>query len=174
MIDADVLGHQAYLPGTDCFKSLSDHFGSGIVAEDGTINRRALGSIVFSDKSKMEELNSIVWPAIRKLLEAALENYRSQGTKLVVVEAAVMIEAKWYDLMNEVWVARVDENVAVERLMARNSLPEEQARLRVQSQISYEERQKHANTTIDNTNLSKEELETTVDGSLTQLLSRIS
>lgn len=174
MIDADVLGHQTYLPGTDCFKSLTSHFGSGIVAEDGTINRKALGFIVFSDKSKMDELNSIVWPEIRKLLQVELENYRSQGVNLVVVEAAVMIEAGWYDLMNEVWVAHVHENVAIHRLMVRNALTEEQARQRVEAQISVDERRKYASVLIDNTNRSIEQLEATVNQLLLELLTRTS
>lgn len=63
-VDCDVLGHECYTIGTACYESLINHFGSGIIAEDGSVNRRALGSIVFSDRNKMNQLNQIVWPGI--------------------------------------------------------------------------------------------------------------
>ena len=63
-IDCDVLGHECYQIGTQCYDNLIKNFGNSIVAEDGSVNRRALGGIVFSDKNKMNELNQIVWPGI--------------------------------------------------------------------------------------------------------------
>lgn len=154
VIDADQLGHRAYTPGTSCFHKLVDHFGSSIVDDNGTINRRALGGIVFSDKSKMLELNDIVWPEIRALIIEELAPYRNldspSAVPVVAIEAAVMIEAKWYDLFDQVWVVVTDEDTAIQRLIQRNNLTEEQARQRISIQTTNEERCRFANSVITN------------------------
>ncbi len=150
VIDADQLGHRAYMPHTSCYEKLIDHFGHGIVAEDGTINRRALGAIVFSAKEKMMELNSIVWPEIRTLIIEELAQARANELPLVVVEAAVMVEAQWYDLFDQVWVVVTDENTAIHRLMARNQITEEQAKQRLALQTTNEERIQHAHCVVHN------------------------
>jgi dephospho-CoA kinase len=152
VIDADKLGHEAYEVGTACHQQLVTHFGSGIVTSDGQIDRRALGAIVFGDKTKMNELQSIVWPCIREKIMIRLEQLKQeQNPNVIVVEAAVMIEAGWQDLMDTVWVVTVDPEVAIERLMKRNNFSEEEAKKRVSAQISNEERCRHANVVIRNT-----------------------
>lgn len=163
VVDADQLGHRTYVTGTECFHKLVQNFGDQIVGEDGAINRRVLGGIVFSDKAKMEELNGIVWPEIRKLIIEELDRLRAEGHSFVVLEAAVMIEAKWYDLVDEVWVVYVDEAIAIDRLMKRNNLSEEQARQRISSQLGTEERLKYASKSIRNENLSLEPLIASVE-----------
>jgi phosphopantetheine adenylyltransferase/dephospho-CoA kinase len=173
IVDADQLGHKAYAPGTSCFQKLVDNFGSSIVAEDGSINRRALGAIVFSEKSKMQELNAIVWPEIRQLIIEEIDTFRKETSNvpIVVVEAAIMIEAKWYDLFDQVWVVVTDESTAIQRLISRNSLTEEQARQRLAAQTSNDDRIQHANSVISNDSATTvEALTTTVN----ELLSSIS
>lgn len=153
IVDADQLGHKAYAPGTSCFQKLVDNFGSSIIAEDGSINRRALGAIVFSEKSKMQELNAIVWPEIRQLIIEEIDTFRNETTNsvpIVVIEAAIMIEAKWFDLFDQVWVVVTDESTAIQRLISRNSLTEEQARQRLAAQTSNDDRIQHANSVISN------------------------
>eukprot|EP01033_Poteriospumella_lacustris_P008581 gene8580-6175_t len=166
IVDADQLGHKAYAPGTSCFQKLVDNFGSSIVAEDGSINRRALGAIVFSEKSKMQELNAIVWPEIRQLIIEEIDTFRKETSSvpIVVVEAAIMIEAKWYDLFDQVWVVVTDESTAIQRLISRNSLTEEQARQRLAAQTSNDDRIQHANSVISNDSATTvEALTTTVN-----------
>lgn len=166
IVDADQLGHKAYAPGTSCFQKLVDNFGSSIVAEDGSINRRALGAIVFSEKSKMQELNAIVWPEIRQLIIEEIDTFRKETSNvpIVVVEAAIMIEAKWYDLFDQVWVVVTDESTAIQRLISRNSLTEEQARQRLAAQTSNDDRIQHANSVISNDSATTvEALTTTVN-----------
>jgi dephospho-CoA kinase len=108
VINADLLGHQAYAPGTDCFRDLVNQFGEEIVSSDGSINRRALGGIVFSDESKLKQLNEIVWPRIRSLIEIELNQLRERGVEIVVLEAAILIEAGWQDIVDEIWVIETD------------------------------------------------------------------
>lgn len=96
MVNADKLGHEAYAPGTACFDKVVGHFGSDIVAEDGSVNRRALGQIVFGDPGKMRELEAIVWPEIEKAVLAKVEELRACGSvSVVVIEAAIMLKAGW-------------------------------------------------------------------------------
>ena len=174
IVDADQLGHKAYAPGTSCFQKLVDNFGSTIVAEDGSINRRALGTIVFSEKSKMQELNAIVWPEIRHLIIEEIDTFRnetSNSVPIVVVEAAIMIEAKWYDLFDQVWVVVTDEPTAIQRLISRNSLTEEQARQRLAAQTSNDDRIQHANSVISNDSATTVEALT---ATVNELLSSIS
>lgn len=165
-IDADKIGHRAYEKGTACFHKLIESFGDVIVDDDGQINRRKLGEIAFSNKDKMAELTSIVWPEIRKLLIEELENIKSTAKAdvarpVVALEAAVMIEAGWNDLVSVVWVIQVDRNIARDRLMARNNLSSEEATKRIDSQMSNEERSKYATYVLENnTNSEQLELET--------------
>ena len=125
MIDADKMGHLAYAKHTECFQSLVRHYGTRIVSKCGSdecgnecvsecgsgkcgeIDRRVLGSIVFADKEELHALNALVWPALRVLLEKEIARVRSEcvseGVRVVVLEAAVLLEAGWTDLVDEVW-----------------------------------------------------------------------
>ncbi len=150
IIDADLLGHQTYEPGTETFDQVVDAFGEDIVADDGSIDRTKLGPKVFGHPDGMKRLTDIVWPGIRALAEAELARLDAAGTEAAVLEAAVMIEAGWQDLVSEVWVVAVSRDTARERLMARNNFSAEEADKRIDSQITNDERLKHADVLISN------------------------
>lgn len=150
VIDADRLGHRVYEPGTSGFQKVVNEFGHDLVAADGTINRQVLGGKVFGDPEQMKRLTDIVWPEIRNLAQQEILEQRERGTEVVVLEAAVLIEAEWTDLADQVWVVYVKPEVARERLMARNGLSEEQAQARIDSQLSNKERLEYADVKIDN------------------------
>jgi len=161
VLNADLFGHEAYKPGTECLEKLVEHFGSRILnEEDGSVDRTKLGPIVFSDPAQLQALNAIVWPAIKQLLKDAIAeavdefdkgNAGERGfTPVIVVEAAVLLEASWEDLVDEIWVVTCPPAVAKERLMARNNLTAEQAMTRISSQMSNEERGEAAHVVISN------------------------
>ena len=153
VLDADKLGHQSYEKGTKCYTKLIEAFGTKIIDESNQeIDRRALGSIVFSDKTEMEKLQSIVWPEIKSLIKAEIDRIRSESGSAVIVavEAAVMIEAGWQDLMDTVWVFSVDPEIAIDRLMARNGLTKDDAEKRVKAQLSNADRCAFADRVIEN------------------------
>eukprot|EP01032_Pedospumella_encystans_P008224 gene8224-9787_t len=150
IIDADKLGHKTYERDTPCYTKLVEQFGDSVIDEQGEINRRVLGFIVFSSPEKMKELQNIVWPEIRHLIVSSLKELEAQDVKVVVLEAAVMIEAGWQDLVSTLWVISVNKDVALKRLMTRNSLSEADALSRINAQISNEERCGFANLVIDN------------------------
>eukprot|EP00088_Acartia_fossae_P044282 TRINITY_DN4696_c0_g1_i2.p1 TRINITY_DN4696_c0_g1~~TRINITY_DN4696_c0_g1_i2.p1 ORF type:complete len:485 (-),score=66.35 TRINITY_DN4696_c0_g1_i2:180-1634(-) len=146
LVDCDKLGHLAYQPGSPTLDKLVKEFGDSVLSEDGTVNRRALGAIVFSDKSQLTKLNQIVWPEISRMAgEQATELYQS-GHKVVLLDAAVLIEADWHLNCHEVWVCIVPRETAIERIVERDNKSKEEAQKRIDSQMSNRDRCKIANS----------------------------
>ena len=100
----------------------------------------------------MQELQAIVWPEIKSLIGKYIAKYTAEeGEDLVmVIEAAVMIEANWQDMCTKLWVVTVNPELAVSRIKRRNNLSEEEALKRVNAQISNEERIQHADVVVKN------------------------
>jgi len=161
VLDADKVGHEAYQPGTETWKEVVAAFGQEIVAPDENIDRKKLGAIVFSDPAALERLNGITHPRMYDMMAIRIEEYRQQGVEVVVLEAAILLEAGWTPLVDEVWVAVASEPTVVRRVRERTDLPEEQIRSRIRSQLSNEERTKQASVVISN------------DGSLDELRAKV-
>lgn len=130
-VDCDKLGHQAYAKGTVGYDKVVGTFGSGILNSEGEVNRRALGTIVFSDETKMQTLNKIVWPEIAKLATEEVKKFGAEGKAVVVLEAAILLKAGWEELCHEVWGCVIPVKEAVKRLHDRNNLSEEEAMKRI-------------------------------------------
>lgn len=150
VIDADILGHRTYEPGSPTFAAVVEAFGAELVAADGTIDRRVLGGKVFGKPDQLKRLTDIVWPGIRRLATAEIADLTEKGHPLVVLEAAVLLEAGWDDLADEVWVVVVEPDAAVQRLAVRNGMAEDAARARIASQLSNAERVAGATIVIQN------------------------
>ncbi len=151
MIDADKLGHRAYLKGTPAFAQVVATFGEDIVGEDGEIDRQKLGAKVFGQGNRLDELTAIVWPAIRAMAEQEIKDVQLKyPQQIVVLEAAVLIEAGWLDLVDQVWVTIVDPEVAINRASSRDGTDRAAVQARIDAQITNEERQQVADQVIDN------------------------
>ena len=150
VIDADKLGHESYRKGTGTYRAVIEAFGQDAAGADGEINRSALGGKVFGDENARKRLEAIVWPAIRRLAKERIEQLRGQGTHVVVLEAAVLIEADWLDIVDEVWLVLTSPEVARQRLIERNGLTAEQADARIAAQLTNEQRRSHAQVIIEN------------------------
>ena len=150
IIDADRVGHSIYLLDTDGWKEVVATFGEDVLQEDRQVDRRKLGAIVFGDPEALAKLNAITHPKIRQRISDLTEEERHKGSKVVVVEAAILIEANWIDLVDEVWVATSDPNAVVRRIQERNNLAEDQIRSRIASQMTHDERVRHATVIIEN------------------------
>ena len=168
VIDADKVGHEAYAPGSGCYEAVVAAFGRDIVAPDGSIDRKALGGKVFGDSGQRKRLEGIVWPWMRSTMEGRLAGLRAQGVPVVVLEAAVLIEADWIPIVDQVWAVVVPPEVARERIMSRNGLTTEQADARIGAQLTNAERERHAQVVIDNSG-SMEELRRRVDAAWRRL-----
>lgn len=151
VINADLIGHEVYEPGKPGFDAIVAEFGPEVVGPDGRIDRKRLGSIVFADSAKLARLNAIVHPLIRAEIERRIERAREEGrVRAVVVEAAILLEAGWRSLVDQVWVICARRDDVVERLAAQRGMAEEEAAARMAKQMSDAERRAAADVVIDN------------------------
>ncbi len=150
LINADQVGHEAYTPHSEAWQEVVKAFGDGILAEGGEIDRRKLGAIVFADADQLARLNGIMHPRMADIVRGKLRVLESQGTKVAVIEAAVLFEAGWDSLVHEVWTTESPEDDVVARLQERNGFAPEEIRKRIASQMSSVERAGRANEVINN------------------------
>ena len=150
IISADQVGHEAYTPNTEAWEKVVAAFGDDILQDDGEIDRRKLGAVVFSDPGQLEKLNQIMHPRMARMVADKIEELRGQGVEVVVVEAALLFEAGWDSLVEEVWVTDSTEQVVIERLKQRNGMSEEEARKRISSQMGRTERLERSDYVIEN------------------------
>jgi phosphopantetheine adenylyltransferase/dephospho-CoA kinase len=148
VIDCDKLGHMSYKPGTAVYYQLISEFGNDILADDSHIDRRRLSARVFKNKDDLARLNVIVWPAVRQLCLHEIESAAAIGKPVVVLDAAVLLEAGWDTMVHEVWTAVIPVDEAVRRLVERNGLTKEESLCRVRSQMSNEQRVSRANVVL--------------------------
>ena len=149
IIDADKIGHEAFKPGTEAWREVVAAFGQQILTPNGDIDRGKLGEIVFGNSDSLARLNRIMHPRIHDMVKARLEEYRRQGIVVVVLEAPLLIEAGWAPSVDEVWVTVAPEATVLRRLKESAGLSKTQSLARIYSQLSSEERLRHADVVID-------------------------
>ncbi len=159
-VNADLVGHRSYRRGSPTYERLVETFGPEIVATNGEIDRQALGQRVFADPQDRERLNEIVWPAMAEIMSRDLEGLRGKNERVAVLEAAVLLEAGWQWLVDEIWVVVASPEVATRRLEAKG-ISREQTEARIRTQLSNEERSRQSSVVIEN------------DGSLAELEERV-
>lgn len=157
ILDADRVGHEALKPDTEVWRELVAAFGRQILNPGGDIDRAKLGEIVFGNPQSLSRLNRIMHPKMYDMVKAQLEGYRRQGVNVVVLEAPLLIEAGWTSLVDEVWVTVAPEVTVLRRLKEGIGLTESESLARIRSQLSLEERIRHADVIID-TDCSLDEL----------------
>jgi dephospho-CoA kinase len=161
IIDADRVGHEAYAPGSDCYRDVVAAFGEDIVTENGEIDRKALGAKVFGAPEQRKRLEGIVWPWMRTTMQRRLAALRDERVPAVVLEAAVLLEADWTPLVDQVWVVIAAPETARARVVARNGLTPDQADQRIAAQLTNSERVAKADVIIEN------------DGTLEEMRARV-
>jgi len=150
ILDADRVGHEVYLPGRPAYDAIVAEFGAEVVAEDGSIDRKKLGPIVFSAPEKLARLNAITHPRMKEMMREKLADADRSGAKVAVLEAALLFDAGWDDLTDEVWVTVVDAETAARRASERSGIPVEQVLERIQkAQMASEERIRRSDVVID-------------------------
>jgi dephospho-CoA kinase len=151
VIDADKLGHNAYISGTQAFTDIVTAFGDDIIGADGEVDRRSLGGKVFGNPERLKKLTDIVWPAIMRTAEQEIASAKAENlNRVVVLEAAVLIEADWLSLVDQVWVTVVEPSVAIERASARDGVDAAAVQARIDAQLSNDERIAKAHDVIHN------------------------
>lgn len=150
IINADTVGHQAYKPGSCSWRQVVEAFGEGILHPNGEIDRGKLGAIVFSDSKQLARLNKILHPTMAGIVAGELQQLRTEGAPVAVVEAALLFEAGWDSLVDEVWTTDAPVDTIIVRLQERNGMSGEEVLKRVDSQMDRSERLSRSNVIVDN------------------------
>ncbi len=151
IIDADRLGHEAYTPDSEAWRQVLAAFGEGILTAEGEIDRRKLAAIVFSDPAQLQRLNAIMHPLMAGMVQQRKVQLAEASVAVAVVEAAVLFEAGWETLVDEVWTTIAPDDVVIERLRQRNGLSAQEASKRINSQMSSQDRIRRSDVVIENT-----------------------
>lgn len=146
-IDADSLIHTILRKGGAAYAPVVAEFGEGILGEDGEIDRRALGRIVFSDAAKLRRLEEIEHPIVRRIIEKQIQQASEQ---IVVLDAIKLIESGWADRCDAVWVVTSPREQQIERLMRTRGYSQQEAEMRVEAQSPQSVKVARADVVIDN------------------------
>ena len=169
VIDYDVLAREAVEPGSPGLQAIVERFGSEVIAPDGTLDRPALAAIVFADPEALTALNGITHPAIWQL--AAAREAEAGPDAIVVHDNPLLVEMGAAQHCDVVVVVDVPEDVQIARLVTSRGMPESDARARIATQASRQQRTGAADLVIDNTG-SLDELAVIVGGTWDELVSR--
>ncbi len=148
LLEADKIGHMLMKPGQSVYNKIIEHFGDGILDKDSEIDRKKLGEIVFSDEKELEFLNSLIHPGVREYIENRIKN--ALPNENFLIEAALLIEAGYKDVCDEMWYIYADKEVRAKRLKESRGYSDEKIRDVMNNQLSEEEFRKNTNRVIDN------------------------
>lgn len=161
VIDADRIAWETYQPGTEVYEKLITHFGKKILNPDGTIDRGALGRLIFADPKEREFLNGVVHPAVMARLVELARAYEAQGVELLIIQAALLLESE--DVRREFFdyyvLVAVEPEEQIRRLMARDGLSREEALKRISAQAPQSEKIARADFTIESSGSIEETIE---------------
>lgn len=148
---ADEAAHLVKLPGTECHRKLVELLGEDILADDGQIDKLAMADRIFRDPELLQDVNNIIHPAVREyLLQKYEEAKHKEEVELFFVEAALLIECGYGQLVDEMWYIYADESVRHGRLMDTRGYSGEKIRQIMDRQLSEEDFRKNSDFIIDN------------------------
>src|SRR3990172_9631168 len=147
--DADAVVHRLLQSGTDVTRQIAKSFGEAVIASDGSVDRKALGAIVFTDEEARKKLNAIVHPGVWREIERFFEERERASDPVAVVDAALMIETGSHRRYDVLVVVHCLPELQLERLMARDGLSREDALRRIRSQMPMEEKRPVADLLVD-------------------------
>ncbi|WP_421380400.1 dephospho-CoA kinase [Bacillus salacetis] len=150
VVDADAAARKAVEPGEPALDKIVEVFGQVILNPDGTLNRTALGDIIFNDEARRKELNGIVHPAVRSRMLAEKDQAFEQGKHTVFMDIPLLYESNLTWMVDKTIVVYVDRETQLIRLMKRNELTEEEAAARIESQMPLDKKKELAQAVLDN------------------------
>ena len=149
VIDADIISRNIF-EDKELLNLVFENFGENIKNSDGSLNRKALGNIVFNDDQKLVILNGLTHPKIKEKILNKINEIRNIGKSLVVIDAALLIEGGYLDILDKLIVITCKESIQISRIQLRDNLTKEQAISRMNSQMNQDEKIKYADYIIDN------------------------
>lgn len=149
IIDADLIG-KTILKDEFIKNKLIRIFGKEILNDDNSINRKKLGTIVFSSRKNLEKLNRITLPILTKKVKKKINEYKRKKEKIVILDAAILIEARWDKIVDEIWVVYTNPDIQLERLIKRENYTIDEAKKRIFAQMDINTKLKYADVIINN------------------------
>ena len=147
-LDADAISHELTEPGGEALEPIRAEFGEGVFREDGTLDRRALANITFSDPARKRALETILHPRIQRDIMRGIDRAAEEGAKVVILDVPLLFETGMDALCDETWVLSADPETQVARVMMRDRVEREQVEARIQNQMPAEEKEKLATQVI--------------------------
>jgi dephospho-CoA kinase len=156
VIDADQLSREAVKPGNPIIERISALFGDAVVAPDGTLDRKRVGALVFSDSSRRRQLEAIIHPEIKRLAEERIAQAAADGRRIVFYMAPLLIEANATDRVDEIWVVSIRPEIQIKRLMVRDGISRDDALRIINSQMPLADKERLGRVVIDNSGTPEE------------------
>lgn len=169
VFDADEVSRNAVAKGSKGLALVADAFGAEYLTTDGEMDRAKISQLVFSDKEALKTLEGILHKIVWDEAEAFLAETREQEAKLAVLDVPLLIETKWHERVDLVWLVAVSKEQQIKRAMIRSGMTEEEVKARIAAQMSLEDKKKFADVVLDNSGALEETL-TQVHAELAKLL----
>lgn len=150
VIDADQISRDVVEPGEPAYESIVQQFGREVLHEDGYLDRKKLGKVIFSSEEKRKQLNEIVHPQVREEMVRRREQYKQEEYAAVVLDIPLLFESKLTDYVEKTLVIYVDERTQLQRLMERDRSNRNDAKERIAAQIPVKKKAEMADAVIDN------------------------
>jgi len=149
IIDGDVLSRELTAEGGRALPAIRGAFGDGVFHPDGTLDRRALGAVVFSDDQARDTLDGIMQPLLREMILDGITAARENGAAVCVLDMPLLYEKNLDGLCDRVWCAYIPRETQIARLMERDGFTRDEAEARLRSQLPAEEKAARADVVID-------------------------
>jgi len=151
VLDADKIAREIVLPGSEMLIQLASVFGKAIIMQDGSLDRKELGNIVFSDAEKKKTLDGLMHTRILELIHDRILQYHEESVhKVIFIDAPLLFETGLDKSVSETWVIDVDEETRIKRIMERDGLKREDIAMRISNQMTRDEKNKRADVILDN------------------------
>ncbi len=150
VIDADQIAREVVEPGKPAYEAIVRHFGREILLEDGQIDRKKLGEVVFSDETERQKLNAIVHPEVRRVMREEAEAAEAGGAEIVFMDIPLLFESKLQHMVEKIAVVYAPADMQLARMIERDELEEEQAQKRLRAQFPIDQKKSEADFLIDN------------------------
>ena len=159
VFDADEVSRNAVVKGSKGLALVAEAFGAEYLTADGEMDRAKISQLVFSDKEALKTLEGILHKIVWDEAEAFLAEAREQKAKLAVLDVPLLIETKWHERVDLVWLVAVSKEQQIKRAMIRSGMTEEEVKARIAAQMSLEDKKKFADVVLDNSGALEETLE---------------
>ena len=150
VVDGDQISRELTAPGSPVLEEIRHHFGERYINDNGNLNRRALGALIFQNEHARSRLDAVMAPHLKRLTLEKIEQCRTENAKLCFLDMPLLFEKGYDRLCESVWSVWLPEDIQLTRLMERDSLSEDDALKRIRSVMSSDEKAARANHVIDN------------------------